>query len=673
MKYYFSRYQTPIIIVFFFIVAALLYLPLTDHFTYYDDDWYSMYAARVAGPEILQEFYILDSRPMRALVMIPLYILFQGHPFYYALSAYFFRVLGALTMLWALRLVWPAHKRETFLAALLFLVYPGFLNQTVPIDFQSHLIGIWLAYLSLGLSVKSIFISNRFQRLILWVGAAISGLLCIGLMEYYIGFEAARLLLFAVIFSRLAVDRKGKILAGFNAWVPYALIPLIFVFWRFFIFEGQRKVTDVGLQIGRVFAVPLHTMLTWALYFLQDIVNVTFLAWSVPFSQLGFNLRLRDSMIALGLSLLVLILFYGVLHLSRNDSDEDSQTPPSDFKTEGLWVGAIWVVAGLVFVILANRHVVFPEFSRYGFVSAGGAVIFLVALLSWVSSKQIQLGILGLLLLSATVTHYANAVKFASLADDIRAFWWQVNWRVPNFEPGTTLVAHYPNGGIRETSFVWGPANQIYFPDGLTQTPVQTGISSMLPNQSTMIDILNRKQQYSDLYYLVETYPDPRHVLVLTQPSPLSCLQVIDGDAPEYSSYEDAMFLSIGEYSDTKYINTQGDFPEMPEFLFGAEPEHGWCYYYQKASLARQQENWDEVIKLGLEISENGYRPDDLIEWMPFLQGYALSNNEESLKRLASAVKSDKFVAHQACEILSAMQGLEANIQSIIDSKYCTP
>ncbi len=673
MKYYFSRRQTPVIIAFFFIVAALLYLPLTDHFTYYDDDWYSMYAARVAGPEILQEFYVLDSRPIRALVMIPLYILFQGDPFYYALSAYFFRALGALTMLWALRLVWPFHKKETFLAALLFLVYPGFLNQTVPIDFQSHLIGIWLAYLSLGLSLKSIFISNRFQRLLLWVGAALSGLICIGLMEYYIGFEAARLLLFAVIFSRHAGERKAKVLNGFKSWVPYALIPLIFVFWRFFIFQGQRKVTDAALQLSKVFTVPLHTMLTWALYFLQDIVNVTFLAWSVPFSQLGFNLRLRDSMIALGLSMLVLILFYLVLPLFKDESAEGSATPPSDFKTEGLWVGGIWVLAGLVFVILANRHVVFPEYSRYGFVSAGGAVILLVALLSWVSSKHIQLGILGLLLLSATVTHYANAVKFAALGDDIRSFWWQVNWRVPNFEPGTTLVAHYPNGGIRETSFVWGPANQIYFPDGFTKTPVQTGISSILLDQATVIDILNRKQQYSDLYYLVETYPDPRHILVLTQPSPLSCLQIIDGNAPEYSSHEDTMFLSIGEFSETKYINTQGDSREMPEFLFGTEPEHGWCYYYQKATLARQQGDWDEVIKLGLEISSNGYRPDDLIEWMPFLQGYALSNNEESLKRLSSAVKSDKFVARQACDILSALPDLEPNIQSIIDSKYCTP
>src|SRR5687767_11898316 len=166
MKYYFSRYQSAIVAVLFFAIAALLYLTFADRFGYYDDDWYSMYAARVAGPDIFYEFYRLDSRPARALVMIPLYNLFQGNPFYYGLSAYFFRVMGALTLLWTLRLVWPSNKRETLIAALLFLVYPGYLSQPVVIDFQSHLVGIWMAFLSLGLGIKSIFTADRAQRLL---------------------------------------------------------------------------------------------------------------------------------------------------------------------------------------------------------------------------------------------------------------------------------------------------------------------------------------------------------------------------------------------------------------------------------------------------------------------------------------------------------------------------
>ena len=145
MRRVITRYQTLLQIVFFFAVGALLYLPLATHAGYYDDDWFAMYAAKVAGPQIFREFYVMDSRPGRALVVIPLYYLFRGVPLYYAFSAYIFRVLGALTFLWLLRLLWPANKRETFLAALFFLIYPGFLSQPTPIDFQTHLVGIWMA------------------------------------------------------------------------------------------------------------------------------------------------------------------------------------------------------------------------------------------------------------------------------------------------------------------------------------------------------------------------------------------------------------------------------------------------------------------------------------------------------------------------------------------------
>jgi hypothetical protein len=671
MKYLLNRYQAVSTAILFFLIGALLYLSLAKHTSYYDDDWYSMYAARVAGPQIFHEFYALDSRPVRALIMIPLYILFKGAPFYYALSAYFFRVIGALTMLWTLRFVWPSHRKETFLVAFLFLIYPGFLSQPVAVDFQSHLIGVWLAYLSIGLSIKSFFVTSRSSRLFLWMGAALSGWFYLGLMEYYIGFEAARLVFFAVILLRNANGLKQNVVALLKLWLPYAIIPLSFLFWRLFIFEGQRKVTDVALQVGKFFSVPLHTLLTWLVFYLQDIVNVTVLAWTVPFSQLGFSLRLRDSMIALGLSLAVLLLFYFISsHINWSDNEKLSEP---DFAKEGIRVGVVWVLAGLVFVILANRHVVFPEYSRYGFVSAGGAVIFLVAILSRIVSNRIRTLVLGFLLVSATVTHYGNAVRFANLADDIRMFWWQVGWRVPHFEPGTTIVAHYPNGGIRETSFVWGPANQIYYPDGLTKDPVQAGISAIMLNQATVIDILNHKKEYPDMYYLVETYPNPQHIIVLTQPSAVSCLQVIDGDAPEYSSFEDPMFLTIGSYSEIEHVRVQDPFRDVPEFLFGPEPAHDWCYYYEKAALARQVGNWNEIIKLGREATNQGFQPDDLIEWMPFLQAYAIAGDEKSLTSLAAAIRSDKFVARQVCERLNELDGLQENIKSLVGSKYCSP
>ncbi len=135
------------------VVSGVIYLPFISQFGYYNDDWYSMYAARVGGTQTFHEMYGID-RPGRAYVMAPLYELFQGQPLYYNISAYAFRVLGAVCLLWLLRMIWPGRKNETFLTAFLFLIYPGFLSMPNAIDFQSHLIGIALAFISLALSVS---------------------------------------------------------------------------------------------------------------------------------------------------------------------------------------------------------------------------------------------------------------------------------------------------------------------------------------------------------------------------------------------------------------------------------------------------------------------------------------------------------------------------------------
>ena len=660
---YLARYRSLLLIAFFFAVGALLYLPLATHAGYYDDDWFAMYAAKVAGPQIFREFYAMDSRPGRALVVTPLYWLFHGVPVYYALSAYIFRVLGALTFWWLLRLLWPTNKQETFLAALFFLIYPGFLSQPTPVDFQTHLVGIWMAFLSLGLSVKSIFTENRLQRFLLWGGAVLSGWFYLAQMEYYLGFEIVRILLFILIFLRKNSVWKQTLVSAVRAWLPYGIIPLVFLTWRLFLFEGTRKVTDVGLQLGKWTESPIHTSLAWLLSLLRDIVNVTLLAWTVPLSQLVFDLDVWNSLIGLGLALLVLVLFFYFFPAVSNAMSA------SNFETEALWLGIAWVVFGLLPVVVGNRHVIFPEFSRYGFVSAGGAVILLAAAIGRLHGQTGQRVLIALLLVSATLTHYGNTVRFASQMDNIRSFWWQVSWRVPQFDKGTTIVAHYPVAAIREPSFIWGPANQIYFPSRLKPDAITTGIAAIRLDSETVLKILNNEKQYMDSYYMVTAYPNPRHITILTQPTPGSCVQVIEGAAPEYSRHEDPMFVLIGSYSETEKILADQRPAEVPETLFGSEPAHGWCYYYEKAALARQRGNWDEVLQLAEEAISRGLKPDDLIEWLPFAEGYAWNNKADQLAEVLTKIQPDEYVIRQACQKLESIE-TNSNTQDVM-TQFC--
>ena len=94
------------------VVSALVYLPFISRFGYFNDDWYEMYAAHVRGAMVFKDLFSID-RPGRALLMIPAYWLFGDNALYYNLSAYAFRVAGALCLLWLLRMLWPQQKTAT--------------------------------------------------------------------------------------------------------------------------------------------------------------------------------------------------------------------------------------------------------------------------------------------------------------------------------------------------------------------------------------------------------------------------------------------------------------------------------------------------------------------------------------------------------------------------------
>jgi hypothetical protein len=105
--------------------------------------------------------------------------------------------------------------------------------------------------------------------------------------------------------------------------------------------------------------------------------------------------------------------------------------------------------------------------------------------------------------------------------------------------------------------------------------------------------------------------------------------------------------------------------------VFGPEPEYDWCYYYQKAALARQRGDWDAVLTLGNDALNKGLAPAELIEWMPFLQAYARAGDIDRLVELAPVVSYDPYIAQQACQNLGEIPDLAKPVFDVIDVQYC--
>lgn len=647
------------------LIAALVYLPLIRQIGYTHDDWYLMTAAQAEGPSVFWDIFSVD-RPYRALVMIPAYSLFGPNPLYYNLNAYLFRVAGALTLFWILKMLWPRQSNMTMLAALLFLIYPGFLSQPNAIDYQSHIVGLAAALLSVAFTVKAVLADRVANRLFFHALSILPGWLALGQIEWYIGFEFFR---WACVFLLSSRSAGSLFQRGWRAvqWAYTALaIPGAFLAWRLFFFHGERGATDVDLQFSQFGLYPLQTLYRWTIQVAQDFLDVTLSAWVIPLTQLTGHIQRWGGLLAvLGTGLTVFVLN----HLKEEKAESELQ--PFDFNREALLLGFSSAIGGLIPIAMVNREVWFPAFSRYSLVSSVGVAILIPALLLRLNGNTLRNGITTALCLIAMLTHHANSVKYVQEAAITRNFWWQVAWRVPQFEKNTTLMANVPGVATEEDYFVWGPASLIYYPENQNPEGIQPGLFAAVLNRDTVLNVLTRERQEFDNRKNIITYKNYRNIVVLSQPTQNSCVHVLDGNRPEFARAELDAVRVIGPFSEIEHVLADEAPHSPPEIVFGPEPAHGWCYYYQMADLARQKGEWGEVIQIRDQASRQNLVPTDLIEWMPFLQAYAQTRNIDRLVEVAPAVTSDRYIALQACRILNSMPGLSPDATEAVASLYC--
>jgi hypothetical protein len=267
-------------------------------------------------------------------------------------------------------------------------------------------------------------------------------------------------------------------------------------------------------------------------------------------------------------------------------------------------------------------------------------------------------GLVGL----AVLSHHGLAAQAAREEKTISDFWWQVVWRAPGIRPGTTLVATYPEINYLEgNDVVWGPANFLYAPQAQNQTPVVVPISASRLELDSILEIINGNRSFEQTDLVIKNITDVldyKNQLLLSQPSDTSCVHVLDARWPDLSVSDQPFLHASAQNSKVENILVDGQAPTPMSAVFGAEPSHEWCYYYQKADLARQRRDWEEVARLGREAERLGLHSNDQIELMPFLQAYAVLGDQKQVKGLSTRINTQHYYRQQACTNLTAMPGL---------------
>lgn len=651
------------------LISAIVYLVFLPKFGYFKDDWYLMYAAGAKGAAAFKGVFIVD-RPMRALVMIPAYSLFGNNPVLYNLSAWAFRLLSAVFFYRFLLMLWSRRKMTALLAALFYLLYPGFLSQPNGIDYQSQMVSLAVMTSSLIVLVLAYQAQNLTARAGWFILLSLLTTFYLGLVEYFIGMEIVKLACVLLLVFRDESGTWARIRKSV-LWAACSLAAMApFVYWRLFVFHSERGATDVDLQLSDVLGDPLKFALQWLGTLGNDILDSAIRAWYAPLQRLTLGFSSGDWIPAVGIALLTAAVWI-LFQRGQNSADEDSGDG-SGWRREAFLLGFSLIVFGLLPVIIVGRSVDFKNFSRYSLAASFGTAILLSIGLGFISSARWRTALVSLFLISASLTHYANGLSHARETERMNEFWWQVSWRIPQMEVGTTLLANYPDIVIEEDYFVWGPASLIYYPESMHADYPQPGVYAVLAGEDTIAKILAREKQDFSNRRSIRTYPNYRNILIVSQPTPSSCVQVLTGSQPEYSTFEDKRLVEVGSFSEVEHILT-GDAPRTPpQIPFGGEPEHGWCYFYERASLARQTNDWEGVARLGAEVLQNGFVPSDQIEWMPFLQAYGMLGDMDKLENIASRI-SDEKVRGQACRIFGDMQALSLEMRDWFRVEFCAP
>ncbi len=396
----------------------------------------------------------------------------------------------------------------------------------------------------------------------------------------------------------------------------------------------------MGQLVRGYIAAPGQSALTLSMELFKDLASSIFLAWGVPFYQLVFKASYANLAFAIVLAALAVFLFRFL-----SSKTEPAKETDHDWAKTAVWVGALSAVVCLLPTVAAGRQIIFNDgLERYTLLASFGAVQFLTGLtVLTLRSRKAQHTLLLTLLASGVFVQNLNGAAFGDFWETQRQLWWQITWRIPDLQDGSALIVNMPpHAPFAEDYEVWGPANLIYRPES-NQVLIAGGTFS-----KETIHKLMYGSKFGRTMRNITYTGDMKDAVVINYPIG-SCVHIMDPNIPLYSLNDDLQVWLAASRSNTSVIQPATTDISPRSDIFGKEPAHDWCFYYQKVSMAVQFEQWEQAVQYADEALANGLRPVDPAEWMPLYIAYVKTGNTDQTNELASALRSEPGLVDNFC------------------------
>lgn len=622
------------------LLVLLAYGLLTPWLGFYWDDWPFAWFLRFFGSSEFIEVF-RPFRPFLGPIFVVTTALFGGDPFTWQLVGLAIRFFLSLELWLVLRLIWPSQKWNLMWVVFLFTVYPGYQQQWISLTHvNQELIPLLWLVASFGATAWA-FRNERYKKSLTTLALVLQAL---GLFstEYFFGLEILRFFFLIVIVTEtLTVWKDILRKAGFH-WLPYFFVWMLNAAWTY---AYHRSAAYNSYDIN-AFSSLSFSPLAIGNEILTTISLSGFVSWLNTFhifSTIDGTLTQVVSLIVLLFSASAIFIFMQFGYRKKINPD----TVKNDgWGLQAIFIGLVAIFAGRLPSWAAGLPLKLEfDYDRFMLSIMLGASMFIVGLATFIlKDGKRKILILSVLIGLSTAYQFSVSNTFRRDWDNQQAFFWQLAWRMPALEKGTVLLTYeLPLKYVSDLQ-ITAPINWMYAPS-LTNRELSYLLlyiksrinSSTLPSLQPDVPI--------QLQYRTVSFSGSTSNSVVIYKDADGCLRVLDDVYGNAETLPGASYFLLNAIplSDPNQIQVGAPQPVLDKTLFGHEPAHDWCYFYEKAELARQQSDWEQVVKLYNQAQKSGLSASMPVENLPFIEGFAIiGQTDMALKLTDRTFKTQK-------------------------------
>ena len=629
----------------FALLTLLAYGLLAPTAGFHWDDWGFAWADRFLGSAQFVPSFI-GFRPFLGPIFFITTSLLPPAPLAWQLFALVIRFLIGLSAWWMFRTFWPGRPRFALTTALLVLVFPGYSQHWVAFThINQELIPLIFYLLSFGVSAHA----HRKKSPPLIALAILLQFWGLFPTEYFFGMEPLRfLLLWSMLDEANFWDRFRRALA---AWLPYLFLWAADGLWLVWFYRSGAYISYAmeGQQLN------------WLLELLDAAFKAGLYAWGQVLLLVGSAPNTPTSLLTLGLVAVTFALL--VLYLFRFPARDEEPLSTRYFPLFLILLGLTGILLGRLPSLAAGLPLTLQStFDRFMISMTLGGSFFLAGLIELLPGRdaRLKLIIISLAVALGVGQQFHNANLFRRDWARQQEIFWQFAWRIPALTPNTLLLTDViPNLPLETDLSFTAPINWMYAPDYSGGDLPYALLYAEARLGGSVLTSIEPHTPVSLPFRTVDFHGSTDQALVFLVPQD-GCLRVLDpslGDAETYEK-ESEFLTKLIPLSQPSLIRTDAPQLGLPNPPFGAEPEHSWCYFYEKAELARQRGDWAAILELARQAQDQGYKPQDALEWLPFIEARARGGDLNGALALSrDAVRQAGRVRKGVCNVWERVLG----------------